>query len=184
MITEKFLSHVCHRNAQKEIISKLIIASNKYLPVYEINNKNRICSFLSQCAHETGGFIFFKELGGKEYCAKYEPETKIGKSLGNTKKGDGYRYKGRGIIQLSGRENYDLYGTLLGKNLIDFPDLLLDMDTGVNAACEYWKRKKLNALSDVEDIVGVTKRINGGINGLPQRKSYYSILLKAFDENN
>jgi len=184
MIKEKFLRNVCHANAQSEILNKLIIAFNKYLPIYEINNKKRICYFISQCAHETGGFIFFKELGGQEYCSKYEPETKIGHSLGNIKKGDGYKYKGRGIIQLSGRANYDLFGNLIGKDLINFPDLLLDMDSGTHVACEYWKRQKLNNLSDHDNIIDITKRINGGLNGLKNRELFFNILIKRYDVEN
>jgi Predicted chitinase len=181
IITEQFLRSVCNKNSNTEIILKLIDSLNEWFPIYEMDRKIRACYFLAQCAHETGGFLWFKELGGKEYCSKYEPETAIGKSLGNIKVGDGYKYKGRGMLQISGRYNYDFYGKLTNKNLIDFPDLLLDIDTSTHVACEFWKKHRLNQYSDSNDFIGVTKRINGGFNGLKNRENFLSILLKSWD---
>lgn len=182
MITEQFLNLVSHRTSKMERVSSLVESMNKWFKIYEMDSKLRSCSFISQCAHETGGFVFTKEIGGKEYCSKYEPSTNIGKMLGNTEIGDGYKYKGRGPIQISGRKNYVLYGCAIDKNLVDNPDLLLDVDVGIHVACEYWKKNNLNVLADKGDIIAITKKINGGLNGLKEREHYYSILINGWNK--
>lgn len=183
MEIKSLVNLVCNRAAKVSFVKNLCDSMDKWLPIYEMNQKLRLCAFLSQCAHETGGFIFLRELGGRDYCAKYEPGTKIGDELGNTEPGDGYKYKGHGIIQLSGRKNYALYGKLIGADLINNPDLLLIPDISVHLACEFWKQHQLNDLADKSDIASITKKINGGLNGLSERTRLYNILIKATDVN-
>lgn len=181
IINREILQSVCARGAKEKNITQLLEALKKWLPIYEIDSNLRIASFLSQCAHETGGFIFFRELGNQSYFDKYEPDTKIGKMLGNTEKGDGYKYKGRGIIQLTGRSNYAKYGYIINEDLINDPGLLLIPDIGVRVACEFWKNNNLNKLADEKKIREITIKINGGINGLEDRVNYYNILLKILN---
>ena len=92
--------------------------------------------------------------------------------LGNTQPGDGVRYKGRGLIQLTGRANYKQYGDLLQLDLVGDPDLASQPATSLVIACEYWQQHKLNDLADQNDIETITRRINGGLNGLADRRTY------------
>lgn len=177
------IKSICSRNVSEDFIRKLVLALRKWLPRYEMDRKLRACAFLAQCAHESGGFFYLKEIGGKSYFEKYEPDTKIGKMLGNTQIGDGYTYKGRGPIQISGRYNYKIYGDLIGLNLIDNPDLLLDISNGIHAACEFWKKNNLNHLADCSDIITMTKKINGGLNGLKERETYYAKLMREWNND-
>lgn len=174
------LELVGSRYARKNIIGLYIKPLDKWMLSYQITTKLRACAFLSQCAYETGGFIFFKELGDEKYFSKYEPETSLGKKLGNTEPGDGYKYRGRGLIQLTGRYNYKKYGDLIHTDLISDPDSLLDPNIGTHVSCEFWNQHNLNDLSDKCDIIGITKAINGGTNGLEKRQKYYQILLNNF----
>lgn len=184
MIKLDFIKCVCARSIKEDFIKNLIVAINKWFPKYEINNKLRCCAFLSHGAHETGGFQFLKEIGGDKYFEKYEPGTKIGDALGNKKIGDGLKYKGRGLLQITGRSNYKKYGDLIGLDLIESPDLLLNIDNAVHVSCEFWKQKKLNDLADRGDMVGMTKKINGGLNGLADRDANYLTLIKNWNINN
>ena len=127
----------------------------------------RIQHFLAQMAHESGGFKFMRELGGPTYFARYEGR----KDLGNVNPGDGVRYFGRGIIQITGRANYREYGQLLGVDLEASPELAETPEIAAKVACAYWKRRGINALADADDIRGVTRKINGGQNGLDDRQS-------------
>lgn len=181
IITKEILQSVCARGAKEKNVSQLLESLKKWLPIYEINSNLRIAAFLSQCSYETGGFIFFRELGNQSYFDKYEPETKIGKILGNTEEGDGCQYKGRGILQLTGRSNYAKYGSLVNEDLINDPNLLLIPDISVHVACEFWKQLKLNELADEKNIREITIKINGGINGLEERLNYYNLLIKVLD---
>jgi len=131
----------------------------------------RLAHWLAQAAHETGGFVYMQELGGASYFAKYDGR----KDLGNVKPGDGARYHGRGLFQLTGRANYLDYGKAMGLDLINQPDLAAQPDVGLWIACEYWKRKGLNTLADADDVVGITRKINGGINGLADRKARLAV---------
>lgn len=180
-ITFDLIKLICHQYVKDDFIKDLIKSLNRWLPSYDMDRKLRAIAFLAQCAHETGGFIYFKEIGGKDYCEKYEPHTNIGKMLGNTQIGDGYTYKGRGLLQITGRTNYKNYGKYIGVNLIAKPDLLLDLDIGVHVSCEFWKRNDLNHLADNCDTISITKKINGGLNGFKERQNYYSKLMKEWN---
>lgn len=124
----------------------------------------RFAHFMAQCGHESGGFVYMEEIASG---AAYEGR----KDLGNTVAGDGKRYKGRGPIQLTGRANYRRIGLRLGINLENNPTLVADPSIGMWCALEYWAENNLNALADLDDVKSVTRRINGGYNGLADREA-------------
>lgn len=150
---------------QAEIIEGIspILAST--LDEYGINTRLRIAHFLGQCCHEAAGFRTTEEFGSGRYLEGR-------RDLGNIKKGDGPRYKGRGLIQLTGRANYRDVGKALGVDLEDNPLLAEEPQLSLKIACEYWKRRKINPDCDRDDIIAVTKKINGGLNGLEDRRRY------------
>jgi putative chitinase len=154
----------CTKNAEE-----VATALNWWLPKYSINTEKRIDNFLAQVRHETGGLRWWRELGGKSYFNKYEPNTSIGKRLGNTTPGDGYKYRGRGIFQLTGRHNYQTMGLKLGLDLINHPELAEEPFNAVRIACQYWDDRNLNRFADIDDATSITRRINGGLNGLQDR---------------
>lgn len=133
----------------------------------DITTPKRCAAFLAQLAHESGEFRWFEELAdGKAYEGRSD--------LGNTKPGDGPRYKGRGPIQLTGRANYRAAGKALGIDLEKNPHLAATPEVGFQVAAWYWETKKLNEKADRGDVRGVTRAINGGYNGLQERLAYYA----------
>ena len=143
--------------------------NKKYKTLFDKNGINtplRISHFLAQLDHESGGFKYLTELGGRSYFNKYEGR----KDLGNIYPGDGYKFRGRGYIQITGRANY----TELSKDTnIDFvknPDLLTEEANAMISALWFWNKRKLNQYADKDDIKTITKRINGGYNGFEHRK--------------
>lgn len=144
--------------------------------------QKRIAAFIAQAAHETGGFKWFYELGRESYFNKYEPETSIGKKLGNSQIGDGYRFRGRGIFHLTGRYNYQKYNKLFGLDLEQSPDIAMDPIVAGHIACEYWKQTKLNLLADDRNFREITRRINGGYNGWDDRLRYYDLLITYLEK--
>lgn len=115
----------------------------------------------------------FPTLAVAQQCA-YNPVALANKvyggRLGNTAPGDGHRFRGRGLIQLTGRANYALYGPLVGVDLVAQPELLLRYDVSALVAGAYWERHACNALADRDDLEGITRKINGGTNGLADRR--------------
>lgn len=104
----------------------------------------------------------------------YEPHSAKSKELGNTDPGDGKRYKGRGPIQITGKANYDKYGDALGVDLVHNPEKASLPDIAFRVAGSFWKTHGLNELADHESFETITRRINGGLNGLEDRKKYYT----------
>ena len=128
----------------------------------------RIAHFLGQTCHEFAGFRTTEEFASGE---AYEGR----KDLGNIKKGDGPLYKGRGLIQATGRANSGkALGTILGIDLEKHPLMAADPILSLKIACEYWKKRKINPDCDRDDIITVTKKINGGTRGLDDRRRYTS----------
>jgi putative chitinase len=138
----------------------------------DIITSPRQAAFLAQLAHESGELRFFEELASGE---QYEWR----RDLGNDKPGDGARYKGRGPIQLTGRANYRAAGRTLGLDLEGDPTRAADVDVGFRVAAWYWTTRGLNALADTGDFREITRRINGGFNGLDQRELYYRRALRV-----
>ena len=142
---------------------ELAISANVHLPAYGIMDSGlRLAHFLAQVGHESGGFVYMEEIASG---AAYEGRA----DLGNTQIGDGKRFKGRGPIQLTGRANYREYGQALGIGFEDHPELIAIPSIGLHVACEFWKQRGLNAWADADDALTITRKINGGQNGLPDR---------------
>lgn len=138
---------------------------------YEINTPQRIRMFLAQVGHESGQFRYVKELASGE---AYEGR----KDLGNTEAGDGVRYKGRGLIQITGKRNYTLCGIGLDLPLLEQPELLESPANAAHSAGWYWHNNNLNSLCDAGLFKQLTRRINGGYNGYADR---YKLYQRAFD---
>ena len=152
-------------------INKYLPLLNELMPKYGINTSLRQRHFLAQLLHESGSLRYVKELASGQ---AYEGR----KDLGNTVTGDGVKFKGRGLIQITGRANYTKVSQALFGNdrLLITPELLENPRWAVESACWFWKANSLNALADKDDIMTITKRINGGYNGLDERKKYYTAL--------
>ena len=158
--------------AGTERAAELALSANVHFRNYGLfDNPLRLAHFMAQLSHESGGFRYMEEIASGQ---AYEGRA----NLGNTVPGDGKRYKGRGPIQLTGRANYRAYGRAVGIGFEDHPEIVAVPSIGLHVACEYWKTKGLNALADADDVLGITKKINGGVNGLEDRKRY---LQKAKD---
>lgn len=143
----------------------------------EINTKRRQAAFLAQIGHESLGLVYSKELGGPSYFAKYDGR----KDLGNTFPGDGARFAGRGLIQVTGRSNYlKASQALFGDDrLLASPELLEQPEWAAKSASWYWSTRSLNALADADRFTDITRWINGGINGLDDRKARYRLALSV-----
>ncbi|MCJ0828845.1 glycoside hydrolase [Acinetobacter sp. NIPH1876] len=147
---------------------ELALAANVHMRTYHIlDNDLRLAHFMAQLAHESGNFRYMEEIASG---AAYEGR----KDLGNTEKGDGTRYKGRGPIQLTGRANYREYGRALGIDFENNPQIVALPSIGMLVACKYWYDNRLNELADKDDINLITRRINGGVNGLSDRRNQLS----------
>jgi putative chitinase len=131
-------------------------------------NVERETHFLAQVAHESGGFNYVRELASGD---AYEGRA----DLGNTEPGDGVRFKGRGLIQITGKANYAACGDALGVDLLLTPELLERPDLAARSAGWYWDSRHLNELADRGDARAITKKINGGLNGYQDRLSYLEI---------
>ena len=134
---------------------------------YEINTSLRVAHFMAQLHHESGGFKYLKELGNNAYFKKYEGR----KDLGNIFAGDGLKYKGRGYIQITGRANYAELSKDLKIDFLNNPELLEQEANAIISALWFWNKKKLNVLADTDNIMAITKKINGGLNGIDDRKN-------------
>ena len=144
---------------------------------FDISTPQRMAHFLAQAAHETGGFRHFVELGSgdgpdpdpyDDYLQRYDYR----RDLGNGAPGDGECYRGRGIFQLTGKANYAAFGQRVGIDLLAQPHRAAEPELSVLIACLYWSDRRLNSLADADDLVAVTRRINGGTNGLADRRQY------------
>lgn len=144
---------------------------NRTFETYKIDTPQRIRMCLAQLGHESGQLRYVEELASGE---AYEGR----RDLGNTHPGDGKKYKGRGLIQLTGRKNYALAGLALDLPLLDKPELLLLPEHACSSAGWYWKNNNLNALCDAGFFKELTRRINGGQNGYADR---YKLYQRAFD---
>ena len=168
------------------------------LPEYEINTPQRVAAFIAQCAHESGGFKFLKEnlnykaASLRRVFPKYFPDDAIaaqyaGKQemianrvyanrMGNgpEESGDGWRFCGRGLIQLTGKNNYTFFAGSLDIPLEECAEYLGTFEGAVQSACFFWEQNKLNQWADAGDILTLTKRINGGTIGLEDRIKHYN----------
>lgn len=143
---------------------------NTYIREFEINTPLRLAHYLAQIAVESGELRYTEELASG---AAYDTGRKA-VALGNTpeKDGDGQKYKGRGLLQLTGRSNYAAYKRYCGFDVVQKPQLLARPLGAVRSSMWYWKTHGLNELADADDITLITRRINGGLNGFERRKQY------------
>ncbi len=177
-------------------------AAQDLFPKYQINTNNRIAGFMAQCAHESTDFTaleenlsysaerllqvfhrYFRSVNPAEYARNPEKlanyvymdvnRTKTG-ALGNTQPGDGWRFRGRGIKQLTGRNNYAAFGKTVGMTAEQAADYVATPKGAFESACWFWSTRKLNAVADADDIVRMTKIINGGDIGLEDRRFRYN----------
>lgn len=178
------------------------------LPEYEIVTPERAAAFIAQCSHESGGFKWLEEnlyykaaTLTKLWPKKFPPEIaeqyagkpeaianrSYGDRMGNgpESSGEGWKYRGRGILQLTGKDNYRACSKFLFNDdtLIDNPDLLLDPYYATHSACWFWNNNKLNQYADSNDLVTMTKRINGGTLGLDDRIKHYNHAIEVLTEN-
>lgn len=138
---------------------------------FEINTPARQAAFLAQIGHESGGLHWLIEIWGpsdaqRRYEMRYD--------LGNIAPGDGFKYRGRGLMQTTGRANFKATGEALGVDLVARPELLSDPSLAARSAGWYWKARGLNALADAGDFERITKKINGGLNGYADRLGLYA----------
>ena len=148
---------------------------NAPIQTYAIDTALRTAAFIAQLAHESGEFRWMEEIWGPtDAQRRYEPPNDLAKRLGNTQAGDGKRFKGRGPIQITGRFNYQTYGDLLGIDLVADPAKAATPEIAFATAGLYWQRNGLNELADTRQFTAITRRINGGSNGLADRQMYYA----------
>jgi putative chitinase len=150
---------------QARIIGALGEVIGPTLDKYQINTRLRDAHFLAQTCEESDGFCTTEEYASG---AAYEGR----KDLGNSQKGDGRLFKGRGLLQLTGRGNYASYGPALGLDLVANPALAAEPVNSLLIACEFWKRHNLNSLADGDNLIAITRTINGGQNGIDMRRAY------------
>jgi putative chitinase len=172
-------------------------ALSQLLPDYDINSPQRIAAFIAQCSHESGGFTALKEnlnyraVTLRKIFPKYFPTDDLANAFagkpemianrvyasrmgnGDEASGDGFRYCGRGLIQLTGKSNYQSFADSLEMNVEDVPDYLSTFEGAAQSACWFWESNNLNRFADSGDIKGLTKAINGGYIGLEDRIQHY-----------
>ena len=147
---------------------------------FQIVGTKRIAAFIAQIGHESGQFRYVRELGNDQYLSKYDTGS-LAKRLGNTPEadGDGQKYRGRGLIQITGRANYIMCGEALALDLINHPELLEKPQHACMSAAWFWLTRGLNTLADAGQFDRITRRINGGQNGAADRQALYARALKV-----
>jgi putative chitinase len=175
-------------------------ALNEILPDYGIDTPQRVAAFIAQCAHESGNFRALKENLNyraetlRKLFSKYFPTDDLARAYasmpnkqeaianriyasrmgnGDEQSGDGFRYCGRGLIQLTGKDNYTFFAGSLDIPVEEAAEYLQTFEGAVQSACWFWETNNLNQWADKDDILTLTKRINGGTIGLEDRKKHY-----------
>lgn len=168
-IEEPYKSNLKRKAAQAAYNVALPSLMNTWFPVYGITTKLRVAHFLAQACVETANFLTMTEVpkhGGQEY----EPGTHAGALLGNRSPGDGPKFIGRGLLNLTGRGNYITYGTKIHQDLVDNPGIVAsNLALAVRTSCAYWQSLNLNSYADMDDFDAITYRVNGGYTGRVQR---------------
>lgn len=155
-----------NKNFSGYSLESIVLRMNKYAKEFGIDSPQRWAHYLAQIAHESMELRYSEEIAsGKAYEGR--------KDLGNIYKGDGVRFKGRGLMQITGRYNYAAYGGYSGYDLLKNPELLCKPVGAIRSSMWVWWKKGLNELADKDDFATITKRINGGTNGWDDRKKYY-----------
>ncbi|WP_052119963.1 glycoside hydrolase family 19 protein [Inquilinus limosus] len=169
IITLDKLVAISGRRKPTDVMAALVDPLQKHLGAAGIlDSRLQTIHFLAQGCHETDRFNTLVEYGKRPYFDRYDTRT----DLGNTPQmdGDGYRYRGRGFFQLTGANNYDRAGRDLGLPLLENPDVAADPETSVRIAVFYWQHRNIGAWAESDNCRAVTRLINGGLNGLPDRE--------------
>ena len=170
------VARMAHSGMEPAKLDEHTVALKAAFDRFEVNTPDRICAALAQFAHETGGWKWLRELGSARYFQRYEGR----KDLGNTQPGDGPRFRGRGYIQLTGRHNYEqMQQWFPDIPLMEHPELAEQPQYAALFSCRWWQSRGLNELADAGKFQTITRRINGGLNGLEDRVQRYK-QLKAF----
>ena len=188
-----------------ELADKWAVALNETCEEFAIDNPFRIAGFLSQTAHESAGFKFVSEnlnysaaslmrvwptrFPNVEIAQRYamQPEKIANRAYadrmgnGDEASGDGWKYRGRGLIQLTGKNNYVAYSMACDNEALQKPDIVAEPKYAAESAGWFWNVNRLNTLADAQDVVGMTKRINGGTHGLDDRQMKYSKIMSYFE---
>jgi putative chitinase len=203
-ITRDQLAQIIPKNPY---IDQWCTALNKLLPDYSIDTPQRVASFVAQCAHESGNFVFLKEnlnykaASLRKIFPKYFPTDALAEQYaslpnkaeaianriyanrmgnGDEASGDGFRYCGRGLIQLTGKSNYSNFADSIETAVEETSAYLETFEGAVQSACWFWETNNLNQYADNNDILTMTKRINGGTIGLDDRIKHYNHALHVF----
>jgi putative chitinase len=199
-VTELTLSQLQQLIPKNPYVKQWHSALSRLLPDYEINTPRRIAAFVAQCAHESGGFtalrenLNYKAVTLRKIFPKYFPTDEMAQQyatmpnkqqaianlvyanrMGNgpPESGDGWRFAGKGLIQLTGKDNYTWFAASLGISVEEAAEYLETFEGAAQSACWFWETNKLNQWADAGDILMLTKRINGGTIGLEDRKKHY-----------
>ena len=202
-LTQEQLQQIIPKN---QYVSYWYTALQQLLPQYEINTPDRIAAFLAQCAHESGGFVFIKEnlnyrwQSLRKVFPKYFPTDALAQQyekqpekianrvyanrMGNgpEESGDGWRFCGRGLIQVTGRDNYSWFAASLQISPEEASEYMETFEGAAQSACWFWESNNLNQWADKQDILTLTKRINGGTIGLEDRKKHYEHCLHVLSQ--
>jgi putative chitinase len=200
-ITREQLQQIIPRNPY---IDQWVSALNQLLPDYGIDTPERVAAFLAQCAHESGNFVFLKEnlnyraeslmrtwprhFPTMDIATQYarQPERIANRAYanrmgnGDEASGDGWRYAGKGLIQLTGRNNYEAFAESIETPIEEIPAYLETFEGAVQSACWFWESNNLNQWADAGDIKTLTRRINGGLIGIEDREKHYRHALHVF----
>ena len=194
-LTKEHIIHLLHGNAEAAAWAD---AAMEILPKYDINTPNRIAGFFAQCGHESMNFTvlsenlnyraetleklfskYFSKAGRNAADYAKQPE-KIANVIyasrmgnGDTASGDGYRFRGRGVVQLTGRDNYTAFGKTIGLTAEEVIDYVTTKKGALESACWYWASRNINAVCDVNDITKMSKLVNGATIGLEDRRKHY-----------
>jgi len=203
MITQEQLKQLLPKNPYVE---HWHTALEQLLPEYEINTPQRVAAFIAQCSHESAGFTalvenlnyrwqslrkvfpkyFPNDAIAQDYASRPNKQEAIANRIyasrmgnGDEESGDGFRFRGRGLIQLTGRHNYTWFAASLEISPEEASEYLITFEGAAQSACWFWETNKLNQWADKGDILTLTKRINGGTIGLDDRIKHYEHALHA-----
>jgi putative chitinase len=203
MITEEQLARLIPGNNN---IGDWYFNMVQFLPMYDITTNRRIAAFIAQCGHESASFRILRENLNyrweslRRVFPKYFPTDDLAKQyerkpemianrvyanrMGNgpESSGDGWKYAGKGLIQLTGKNNYTAFANAIGMTLEEIPEYLVSYEGAIESACWFWKTNRLNRFVDDNNFVGLTRAINGGTHGLDDRTNRYNLALKVLGE--
>ena len=179
-ITEKQLLQILPNAGRQAGV--FVPGLNASMGKFAIITPLRMAAFIAQIGHESGQLRYVRELGNDKYLAKYDT-GRLAQRLGNTPEadGDGQKFRGRGCIQVTGRANYEACSEALfgDSRLLNTPELLEQPVYAAMSAGWFWQKEGLNTLADKGDFLAITKRINGGTNGLEDREALYKRALEV-----